>query len=541
MKASVLRVKEWVKAIPARVALVCGAKPSYLLHFGRFAEASLRASISTIRKSPPRDNPSRLRIVFFTVLGSHSYMLGSEFALALAMRHRGHEVHIVLCDGVLAACENKSVDNLSRWADVCATCAFRGRSMSEASGLKTHFLSELQVLKPEEELLLSSEDFTHTIQSSLYKYFRIGRLSGSPEETEQAQKVTAACQITARAALSVARLRPDRVVMSHGVYSSWAPALQIFCRLGIPTAVYNKGKRRNTTVMNWVSGAMDWDVSREWAKVSGTRLTDSQRRNINEYLESRKTHRADALRYNFGEVESREVVMQRMGLNPAKPVFVLFTNVLWDAASAQKEIAFPNAVDWVMETIDWFSRHSEKQLVVKIHPAEVVIGTRQPFVNEINRRFPRLPGNIFVIRPEEKSNSTSMADVADLGLVHTSTPGMELPLNGKPCVVVSNVHYRGKGFTIDVGSKAEYFEVLERWPDVPFDRESARELAIRYAHLLFERYHLDWGFMLETSYGRYVALDSRTDDALSAHPTVSLVCNALEKNSDFFMPFGPGC
>lgn len=533
MNVSLLKAKEWAKALPARIALACGVSPSGLLRLGRVAEASLRASVSAMRKSDPRGNPSRLRLVFFTVLGSHSYMLGSEFALALAMRRRGHEVHLVLCDGVLPACENKSVDNPERWHDVCARCAYRGRAMAEASGLNVHFLSELQKLEPAEEASLASENFDHTIQSSLYKHFRVGRLSGSPDETDQSRRVSQACQVTARAALSLARLRPDRVVMSHGVYSSWAPALQVFCRLGIPVAVYNKGKKRNSTVMNWISGAMDWDVSREWAKVGDKPLTPTQRRRINDYLESRKTHKADALRYNFGEVEGRDIVMRRMGLDPAKPVVVLFTNVLWDAASAQKEIAFPNAVDWVMETIEWFSRHPEKQLVVKIHPAEVVIGTKQPFVREISRVFPRLPSNVFVIPPETVTNSWSIADVADLGLVHTSTPGMELPIEGKPCVVVSNVHYRGKGFTLDIGSKAEYFALLERWPDVPFDREVSRELALRYAYLLFERYHLDWGFMLESSYGRYVALDARSDNDLLAHSTVAMICDALENRTDF--------
>jgi hypothetical protein len=34
----------------------------------------------------------------------------------------------------------------------------------------------------------------------------------------------------------------DRVIMSHGVYSTWAPALEIFNARGIPVAVYNPGQ-----------------------------------------------------------------------------------------------------------------------------------------------------------------------------------------------------------------------------------------------------------------------------------------------------------
>ena len=47
--------------------------------------------------------------------------------------------------------------------------------------------------------------------------------------------------------------------------------------------------------------------------------------------------------------------------------------------------------------------------------------------------------------------------MTDLGIVHTTTSGMEMPLVNVPVVVVSNTHYRGKGFTIDVENKEDYF------------------------------------------------------------------------------------
>ena len=68
--------------------------------------------------------------------------------------------------------------------------------------------------------------------------------------------------------------------MSHGVYSTWAPALEVFNAKGIPVAVYNKGKRRNSTVMNWVRGTMDWDVSREWERVKDVPLTAAEHERI---------------------------------------------------------------------------------------------------------------------------------------------------------------------------------------------------------------------------------------------------------------------
>jgi hypothetical protein len=391
-------------------------------------------------------------------------------------------------------------------------------------------------LPPADDEYLSKRDFTHIVDSSLFKSFRIGRLSGSADEERIRAMAEQACRITARAAAAVAAEGADRVVMSHGVYSTWAPALAVFNAKGIPVAVYNKGKRQNSTVMNWVNGVMDWDVSAEWERIKDVPLTLAERDRILGYLASRVKHTADALQYNFGDVEALDETWRRLGLDRAKPTFVLFTNVLWDAASAQKEIAFPNAVEWVLETIEWFGHHPDRQLVVKVHPAEVVIGTNQPFAAEIRRRFPSLPANVRVIEPQEKVNSWSIGRIATAGLVHTSTPGMELPLEGTPCIVVSKTHYRGKGFTVDVGSKDEYFQLIEEWDGSLAGAPLMREYALRYAYLLFERYHLPWDFLTEASYGNYTAFNFRSDEELLAHPTVQVVVRGIEQQTDFLLP-----
>jgi hypothetical protein len=410
--------------------------------------------------------------------------------------------------------------------------------MFEASGLPFRMVGDLlrKPLSVDDDRLLADRDFSYIVDSSLFKCFRIGRLRGSAEEADFRQRIEDACRITARAALAVAAEGVDRVIMSHGVYSTWAPALEVFNARSIPVAVYNPGKRKNTTTMTWTTGLMENDVSAEWARVKDIPLSPAENRRIGDYLGSRIGHSKDALKYNFGDVEDAEATWRRLGLDPDRPTFVLFTNVLWDAASAQREIAFPNAVDWVLDTIEWFSRHPDRQLVVKIHPAEVVIGTNQPFASEIGAVFPSLPSNVRVVEPHEKVNSWSIGRIATAGLVHTSTPGMELPLEGIPCIVVSRTHYRGKGFTIDVQSRDEYFGLLETFDRSRHEDPMMAEYALRYAHLLFERYHLPWDFLTEATYGNYTAFNFRSDKELLEHPTVRLVVRAIEKQEDFLLP-----
>jgi hypothetical protein len=77
--------------------------------------------------------------------------------------------------------------------------------------------------------------------------------------------------------------------------------------------------------------------------------------------------------------------------------------------------------------------------------------------------------------------------------------------------------------------REQYFQYLENFPKINFDLEKAKILSLRYAYLLFERYHLDWSFMIEGDYGRYVGINARTDEELNQNETIELLCQKIEK------------
>ena len=45
-------------------------------------------------------------------------------------------------------------------------------------------------------------------------------------------------------------------------------------------------------------------------------------------------------------------------------------------------------------------------------------------------------------------NTYDLFEIADLGLVYTTTVGLEMAMSGVPVIVVGKTHYRGKGFTL---------------------------------------------------------------------------------------------
>jgi len=74
--------------------------------------------------------------------------------------------------------------------------------------------------------------------------------------------------------------------------------------------------------------------------------------------------------------------------------------------------------------------------------------------------FPHLPEHIRLIGPKEQVNTYDLIEVADLGLVYTTTVGLEMAMSGVPVIVAGQTHYRGRGFTFDPDSWVTYLKTL---------------------------------------------------------------------------------
>ena len=125
-----------------------------------------------------------------------------------------------------------------------------------------------------------------------------------------------------------------------------------------------------------------------------------------------------------------------------------------------------------------------------VHPGEVL--THGPsMVDVVHQVLPRLPEHIRLIGPKEKVNTYDIIDVADVGLVYTTTVGMEMAMNGLPVLVAGQTHYRGRGFTIDPDSWVNYFKILGQILENPREHRLSREqvqAAWQYAYRFFFDY-----------------------------------------------------
>ncbi len=479
---------------------------------------------------PKKSVGKPLNIIMATMLGGHPHNLSFEILIGWSLKKQGHDVRFLIDDCTLPITEDHQAGKENIFRQISATSYLFAKRYIKYAGFNILKLSELNEYRNGN----SESNFDSIVEASLLKHYKVGVITKDLADLDLKQKLFLdASRISEKAAHSLLKMNPDRVIMSHGIYTTWGPMFNYLVKNEVPVLTYGRGKKANTKKLNWNMTSDWWDVSKEWEVVKEIPLNSEKLSKIDAYLESRISHKNDVLVYNFGELESKEKTFERFNLNPNKLTFALFTNVLWDAASAQREIVFENPVVWVIETIEWFITHPEKQLIIKIHPAEVVVGTRQPFIEIIRQNFNILPENIRIIEPHQKVNSWSIYGVTDIGLVHTTTVGMELPLLGTPCAVVSSTHYRNKGFTIDITKKEDYFDLLKSFTKHSNQLTSKQiEYAKRYSYLLFERYQIPFDFFEESESLKTTSLKVDKIEEAFNDPHFNLIVDGIinEKN-----------
>jgi hypothetical protein len=182
-------------------------------------------------------------------------------------------------------------------------------------------------------------------------------------------------------------------------------------------------------------------------------------------------------------------VFASLGLQPSLPTAVLFTNLVWDTAVFGRDIGFASIGEWLREVVRWFTDHPDRQLVIRIHPAEDLRPSQESNekLSDVVRQL-TLPPNVVLVPSAATVSSYALMEAASAVLVYTSTAGLEAALYGRRVLVGARVYYAGRGFTTGAVDRESLNRSLEDAFVRPSldDREYA--LARRFAYLLLFRF-----------------------------------------------------
>jgi hypothetical protein len=523
-----------------------------------------RPDWAKIRKNSLQDfksvDESGVRVLVATGTGSHWPMSGFESILTAALRLRENSVEVLLCDGVLPACQecNLAIFPGRRLvsegtAPLCKTCFSPASRMFDELDVPVRtygeFLSQLDRQEIDSFVMATQNSDVsgiswrgipvgeHAIAGALRFYGR-GNLAGETFGNDVAREYLRAAMYTAAAVDKLLRKNKyDVAVFHHGIYVPQGVVGDV-CRLHgvrvvnwIPayrdrSYLFSHGDSYHKTMIDESEG--EW-AGFEWDKKKAARLLC--------YLKSRRSGSNDWISFQRQSEGEGADLLKEIGVAPNRPVIGLLTNVMWDAQLHFRANAFPSMLDWLFFTIDHFFDRNDVELLIRVHPAEVLgtVPSRQRVVDEIKVRWPMLPDHIHIVAPDDPKNTYALMSACDTVLVYGTKMAIELPCWGIPVVIAGEAWARGKGFTTDVSSASEYESILSGLPTRHTLSDKGVERARMYAYHLFFRRMIPVNFARKFRYLVPFAYEVNSLAALApgADPGLDIICDGIISGSPF--------
>jgi len=287
--------------------------------------------------------------------------------------------------------------------------------------------------------------------------------------------------------------RIEAVVLPNGSILEFGAVYHAARALGAPVATYEFGEQRQRLWLARDAQVMRQDTSELWAARGGIPLETAEREALQSLYAARRVGARwahFARQWQTGVSEGAEAARRRLGLDPTRPVALVCTNVVGDSLALDRQVFTRGMSDWLVESVRRLAARPGVQTVVRVHPGEM-LGAGHPSEAVVRGSLPSLPADLHLVPPDSPVNTYDLIELAHVGLVYTSTVGLEMAMAGVPVLVAGATHFRGKGFTDDPASWTEFGEMLERRLAEPLGRRLPAEqidLARRYAYRFFFEY-----------------------------------------------------
>jgi hypothetical protein len=454
-------------------------------------------------------------VLMATSVGSYAHAVSLESALAAALTFRGCDVHVLLCDSALPACaecEASLYPNIAKFAatgpgrDLCRDCRWPAERVYKQLGVTIHRYSDYLTAAERIEAARLGRDvpfadietFRHDgigvgehAYAGALRFFATGSLDDEPQAEAVLRRYLEAALLTAFAVRRM--LRAERfasAVFTHGIYVPWGVLGEVSRAEGVRVSTWSVAYRKRRFIFSHDDTYHHTLMSEPCEQWESAVLSRDQEQELMHYLASRREGLFDWIVFHRPGRQDPKDIAPQLGLDPSKPVIGLLTNVTWDAQLHYPANAFPNMLEWLVQTCKYFGKRPDLQLLIRVHPAEIsgFPPSRQPILGELRKRMPVLPPNIFVVPPESGLSSYSLMALCDSAIIYGTKMGVELTSVGLPVIVAGEAWIRNKGLTCDASTAEEYTALLDRLPFGAPLTETQIARARRYAyHFFFNR------------------------------------------------------
>lgn len=499
-----------------------------------------------------------------TSTGSNWPLSGFESVLSVALQLRGCKVTVLLCDGVLAACQECDLRTLPERqliangpSPLCSTCAKPASEMFREAEIPllyySQFISEADqreiddIVEGLDDGVLSGFSW-HGVpvgehaRAGALRYYGSGTLENEAGGGAILRRYLKASMQSVRVMENLLTSQTfDRVVFHHGIYVPQGAVGDVCRKFEVPVVNWNLAYRERSVLFSHhdtYHRSMIAEPSESWQTLPFTERDETE---IVDYIKSRRSGSNDWISFQSERSASQDP-FEGLDIDSQKPVFGLLTNVMWDAQLHFKANAFSSMLEWLYETVDYFRMRTDIQLLIRIHPAEVLgsVPSRQKVSDLLTARYGSLPETIKIVEPDDPRNTYLLMERCRAVLVYGTKMAIELPCLGITTIVAGEAWARNKGFTVDISSKENYAELLAELPAIPCLTADQIRLARHYAHYLFFRRMIPLGFAEKRHRLTPVAYNVETLQSLLPGKDAGLdcLCNGIMNLTPFVMRAG---
>jgi len=500
----------------------------------------------------------RQRILIASTMGGYQHGVFLESALSAALTQRGAQVEILLCDAQMPACQlskfsNAMPEQLVSPQPRCRKCLKNGKAIYEPLGLTIHYLGDYLSRQDRDDIQKIAEEVNlndlrnykpgglaigeHAYAGTL-RYFARGDLNNEPEAKNVLRSYLCAGLIMARGLQNLLNTHHfDTAVFNHGLYVPMGINGEVCRSMGVKVVNWNPAYRKHCFIFSHGDTYHHTMISEPVETWKNIRWTPAIEKATGDYLKSRWSGSQDWIWFHDKPEENIDKITSQLGIDRAKPVVSLLTNVMWDAQLHYPSNAFPDMLDWIFETIRHFEKRSDLQLVIRVHPAEVsgLMPSRQFVMDEVSKAFPRLPNNVVMVGPQDQTSTYALAQISDAVLIYNTKTGIEVSSMGIPVIVAGEAWIRRKGFSTDADTREQYFDILASLPLGERLSKDKLDLAKKYAFHFFFRRMIELPFITPDASTGKMRLDlEKLDDLEPGHfPGLDTICEGILNSAPF--------
>jgi Capsule polysaccharide biosynthesis protein len=519
---------------------------------------------STLWRESLASSENGPRVLIGTTMGGIRVMSNGDTLLAVALTLRGARVHGLICDNHQPACHVQVISRqperpiynkqgaVQQFCDNCYPAISRRYS---SLGLPLHRYSELttpagiaEAGRVADSLALGEIDSFHWHDipvgehalAGTIRYFGSTRLDEEPTGEAIARKYLKSALMVTMAMEKLCGTFDFKVLVnSHGIYVPQGLVSEVARHHGVRTVIWHPAYRKQCLIFSeddtYHKTLLHEPVS-AWENMKWNDDLDAQ---ITEYLDSRQFGRGDWISFNREPDQESLDLVRRMGVDFSRPCIGLLTNVAWDAQLHYGASPFKDMTDWVLQTIAYFARRPDLQLIVRVHPAEVKgsVNSRQRSVEDIKRVFPALPPNVFVIPPESAISTYETMAQCNAVIIYATKTGIELAARGTPVITAGESWVKNKGFAFDAKSPEEYYALLDRLPFAERLSPEETRRARMYAYHFFFRRMIPVPAFAEADNSNFdLDIESLEELLPGRSPGLDMICDGILNGSGFIYP-----